>query len=104
MIHLIEIKIRSYYILLSFLLILSSFILFFDSFLYLLASPLLNNSSFHLIYTDIMEAFVAQIELSLFGSFIIFLPYLMGQVWSFILPGLYKYEKDRLLRDRKSVV
>lgn len=96
----LELCMRLYYIFISFLFTSFSFFFFLESSLYILAPPLFftNSSSFHLIYTDIMEAFFAQIKLSLFGSFFISFPYLIYQIWLFTLPGLYLFEKYSLIR------
>jgi sec-independent protein translocase protein TatC len=47
----------------------------------------------HLIYTQPVEAFALQIQISLISGALLAAPYIMYQVWLFIAPGLYANEK-----------
>jgi sec-independent protein translocase protein TatC len=53
---------------------------------------------FHFIITDITEAFIAAIELSIFISIYMTIPLFFYQFWLFIKPGLYEYEKKAFKR------
>lgn len=50
-----------------------------------------------LIYTALHEAFFTYLKVSLFAAFCLSFPYVAGQIWMFIAPGLYKREKKVLL-------
>lgn len=50
-----------------------------------------------LIYTGLTEAFLTYIKVSIFSGFFLTFPYLAMQLWRFVSPGLFKYEK-KLLR------
>ena len=53
------------------------------------ASPYLD----HLVYTNLPEAFLSYLKLSLLVGFIASFPYTLYQIWMFIAPGLKKEEK-----------
>lgn len=38
------------------------------------------------------EAFAVRIKISLFAGFIVALPYILYQIWQFVVPGLYSHE------------
>jgi sec-independent protein translocase protein TatC len=46
-----------------------------------------------LLATGVITPFMVPLKLTLFTAFIIALPYVLYQVWSFVAPGLYKHEK-----------
>jgi sec-independent protein translocase protein TatC len=48
------------------------------------------------IYTALTEAFFTYIKLSCFSAFIISFPFIVGQIYIFIAPALYKSEKKVL--------
>lgn len=50
-----------------------------------------------LIYTALHEAFFTYLKVALFAAFCISFPYVAGQIWLFMAPGLYKHEKQVLL-------
>lgn len=56
-------------------------------------SPYLKGSDGGLIYTNIMENFLAYVKVSLIGGVILSCPFWMYQVWNFVSPALYKNEK-----------
>jgi sec-independent protein translocase protein TatC len=58
-----------------------------------LVQPLLAAGEGRLIYTDIFEAFFAEVRVALFAAIMICFPVLAMQVWRFIAPGLYATEK-----------
>lgn len=57
-----------------------------------LAAPLINQGQV-MIITGTVAPFLIPMKLTLLVAFLIALPYLLYQLWSFIAPGLYKHEK-----------
>ena len=53
------------------------------------------NSKF--IYTALLEYFLTQLKLALFGAAFISFPIVAGQIYKFVAPGLYKHERDAFL-------
>jgi sec-independent protein translocase protein TatC len=53
------------------------------------------NSKF--IYTALLEYFVTQLKLSLFGAAFISFPVVAGQIYMFVAPGLYRNERHAFL-------
>jgi sec-independent protein translocase protein TatC len=53
------------------------------------------NSKF--IYTALLEYFVTQLKLALFGAGFISFPIVATQIYKFVAPGLYKHEKQAFL-------
>src|SRR6187399_226202 len=60
----------------------------------LVAGP--ENSKF--IYTALLEYFLTQLKLALFGAGFISFPIVATQIYKFVAPGLYKHEKQAFLR------
>ena len=56
----------------------------------LVAGP--ENSKF--IYTALLEYFITQLKLALFGAGFISFPIVATQIYKFVAPGLYKHEKN----------
>lgn len=50
-----------------------------------------------IIYTSLTEAFFTRVKLSAFGAVVVAFPVIMGQIWAFVAPGLYKHEKSAFL-------
>ncbi|HEV2159676.1 twin-arginine translocase subunit TatC [Bradyrhizobium sp.] len=50
------------------------------------------NSKF--IYTALLEYFITQLKLALFGAGFLSFPIVAGQIYMFVAPGLYKHEKQ----------
>ncbi|WP_397544606.1 twin-arginine translocase subunit TatC [Roseovarius salis] len=50
-----------------------------------------------LIFIKPQEGFFVAIKVSLLGGFILAFPYIAGQMWRFVAPGLYKSEKGAFL-------
>jgi sec-independent protein translocase protein TatC len=46
-----------------------------------------------LVFLSPAEAFWAHLKVSLFGGFLLSLPVLFYQVWSFVVPGLFRHER-----------
>src|SRR6201991_3443396 len=53
------------------------------------------NSKF--IYTALLEYFITQLKLSLFGAAFIAFPVVAAQIYMFVAPGLYKHERGAFL-------
>ena len=62
-----------------------------------LVQPLLSAGQGKLIYTDIFEAFFAEVKVALFAAAMITFPFIATQIWKFVAPGLYAKEKKALL-------
>jgi sec-independent protein translocase protein TatC len=61
----------------------------------LLAQPLLAKlpAGGHMIATDVTTPFFVPMKVALMTAFLITLPYILFQIWSFVAPGLYAHEK-----------
>jgi sec-independent protein translocase protein TatC len=49
------------------------------------------------IYTSLTEPFFVRVKLSFFGALVLAFPFVAGQIWAFVAPGLYKHEKAAFL-------
>lgn len=89
-----ELKLRFYYIIFS---IFSTFItcyIYIDQIMYVLTHYLLYNMSSHrFIFTKLTEVFYTYIQFSLISSLLICFPFILINLWLFIVPGLYRHEK-----------
>ena len=54
---------------------------------------LISDNKITLNYFAPMEVFIIQIKLSLLMAFILAFPYIVKQIWEFILPALYEHER-----------
>lgn len=61
-----------------------------------LVQPLLHAGQGKLIYTDIFEAFFAQMKVAFFSAIMLSFPIVANQLWRFVAPGLYGKEKRAL--------
>jgi sec-independent protein translocase protein TatC len=50
-----------------------------------------------MIYTGLTEAFMTYMRLSVFAGAFVAMPFIIYQIWLFIVPGLYKQEKKAFL-------
>ena len=62
-----------------------------------LVQPLLDAGQGKLIYTDIFEAFFAEVKVALFAAAMLTFPVIATQLWKFVAPGLYVKEKKAFL-------
>ena len=62
-----------------------------------LVQPLLEAGQGRLIYTNVFEAFFAEIKVAFFSAIMISFPILATQIWQFVAPGLYAKEKRAFL-------
>src|SRR6266852_5941491 len=53
------------------------------------------NSKF--IYTALLEYFITQLKLSMFGAAFLSFPVVASQIYMFVAPGLYKHERQAFL-------
>ena len=59
----------------------------------ILVQPLLAAGQGKLIYTDVFEAFFAEVKVAMFAALMISFPVLATQIWRFVAPGMYAKEK-----------
>jgi sec-independent protein translocase protein TatC len=62
-----------------------------------LVQPLLKAGQGKLIYTDVFEAFFAQVKVALFAAIMLSFPVLAMHLWKFVAPGMYAKEKKAFL-------
>ena len=62
-----------------------------------LVQPLLAAGQGKVIYTDVFEAFFAEVKVALFAALMLGFPFFASQIWRFVAPGLYAKEKRALL-------
>ena len=100
MTHLIELRSRLIKALLAFF-IAAAFCFFFAKPIYnILVWPYVwvagaENTKF--IYTALLEYFVTQLKLSLFGAAFFSFPVVASQIYMFVAPGLYRHERQAFL-------
>ena len=58
-----------------------------------LVQPLLRAGQGRIIYTDIFEAFFAEVKVAFFAALMLAFPVMASQLWQFVAPGLYAKEK-----------
>ena len=80
----------------SFILIAFLGLVYFSNSIYEFVAEPLNaflpeNSS--MIATEVASPFLSPLRLTFYVSLLVSIPYLLGQIWTFIAPGLYKNEK-----------
>jgi sec-independent protein translocase protein TatC len=65
----------------------------------LLAEPLVQHlpQGATLIATNVISPILVPLKITLMGAFMVALPYVLYQAWSFIAPGLYSHEKKLVL-------
>ncbi len=98
--HLHELKRRLIYAVLAFAITGTASFFMAGDILQLLLQPLKQANprpGFHLIFTQLPEAFMAHLEIAVFAGFVLAFPIIAAQVWIFIAPGLYKREKATLV-------
>ncbi|MDG2474449.1 MAG: twin-arginine translocase subunit TatC [Paracoccaceae bacterium] len=57
----------------------------------------INGQEPDLIFTGLQQGFMVNIQISLFGGFIVAFPFIGFQLWKFVAPGLYKAERGAFL-------
>lgn len=93
--HLKELRQRLIYCMIALLVIFLGLFYFSNEIYSYLSTPLrsLLPADSQMIATEVTSTFFAPFRLSVFLSFVIAMPYLLFQIWSFIAPGLYEKEK-----------
>ena len=100
--HLIELRTRLIKSVLGFLLGMILCFTVASKIFNFLANPIVkilkdNGQSPDLIFTGLQQGFMVNIQISLFGGFILAFPYIGFQLWKFVAPGLYNNEKGAFL-------
>lgn len=100
MTHLIELRSRLIKALLAFFIAAAACFFFAKSIYNVLVWPYVlvagaENTKF--IYTALLEYFVTQLKLSLFGAAFISFPVVAAQIYMFVAPGLYRNERQAFL-------
>lgn len=91
--HYTELKNRLVLIICAYIILSAICYYFSDHLLEIATKPLLGVSVERMIYTDLAEAFIAHIRISLFCGAIMIYPVICYQIYKFISPGLYLHEK-----------
>jgi sec-independent protein translocase protein TatC len=94
--HLLELRTRLIWALLSFGICFGICFAFSTPIFDFLARPLKATTN-HLIYTALPEIFFTQIKIGMFGGICLGFPAIAAQIWIFVAPGLYRHEKRAFL-------
>src|SRR5262250_4000698 len=98
--HLIELRARLIRALLAFAVMFVICFIFAKQIYNVLVWPFVwvagaENSKF--IYTALLEYFITQLKLALFGAGFISFPIVATQIYKFVAPGLYRHERNAFL-------
>jgi sec-independent protein translocase protein TatC len=94
--HLIELRKRLVWAMLSFGVCFVVCFAFSTPILNFLERPLAAATN-HLIYTALPEIFFSQVKIAMFGGLCLGFPAIAAQLWIFVAPGLYKHERRAFL-------
>ena len=94
--HLIELRKRLVWAMLSFGVCFVVCFAFSTPILNFLERPLAAATN-HLIYTALPEIFFTQVKIGMFGGLCLGFPAIAAQLWIFVAPGLYKHERRAFL-------
>lgn len=99
--HLIELRKRLIYALLAFVLCFVLCFAFSKEIYAFLTEPLAHamagKANRHLIYTAVYETFFTYMKVGLWAGLCLSFPFVAGQIWMFVAPGLYRHEKHAFL-------
>ena len=95
--HLTELRRRLLWSLVVLVLLFAGSLYFADRIFAFLVQPLLAAGQGRIVFTDVFEAFFAQVKVALFSALMLGFPYFAIQLWKFVAPGLYAKEKKALL-------
>jgi len=93
--HLVELRSRLLYSVIAVLLIFICIFPWASELYTMLANPLLARlpKGGQMIATDVTTPFFVPLKVALMSAFLVALPYVLYQIWSFVAPGLYSHEK-----------
>ncbi len=93
--HLIELRTRLLHSVIALLLVFVCLFPWASDLYAILAHPLLAKlpQGGQMIATDVTTPFFVPLKVAMMTAFLITLPYILYQVWSFVAPGLYAHEK-----------
>jgi sec-independent protein translocase protein TatC len=94
--HLVELRRRLIYALLGFAVCFVICFYFAPVIFNFLVRPL-HVTTNHLIYTSLTEVFFTYVQIGVFGGLCLGFPWIAGQIWAFVAPGLYRHEKRAFL-------
>jgi sec-independent protein translocase protein TatC len=94
--HLLELRRRLIYAMVSFGICFVLCFAFSTQILQFLERPLAATTN-HLIYTALPEVFFTQVKVAMFGGACLGFPVIAAQIWMFVAPGLYRHEKRAFL-------
>ncbi|HEY1362668.1 MAG TPA: twin-arginine translocase subunit TatC [Xanthobacteraceae bacterium] len=97
--HLIELRSRLIKALLAFAVAFVACFFFAKTIFNVLTWPYLwvAGDASRLVYTGLLEYFVVQLKLAMFGGAFIAFPIIATQIYMFVAPGLYRHEKQAFL-------
>lgn len=95
--HLIELRRRLLWSLTALAVAFFSCLYFAREIFAVLVQPLLAAGQGRLIYTDVFEAFFANVKVALFAALMLTFPVIATHLWKFVAPGLYAKEKRAFL-------
>jgi sec-independent protein translocase protein TatC len=93
MAHLVELRTRLIWAMLSFGVCFVVCFAFATPIFNFLIRPL-HATTNHLIYTALTEVFFTQVKIGMFGGLCLGFPLIAAQIWIFVAPGLYRHEKQ----------
>ncbi|WP_114417552.1 twin-arginine translocase subunit TatC [Marinospirillum perlucidum] len=93
--HLVELRNRILKMVLAVLLVFLGLFYFANDIYLFISEPLrlIMPEGTQMIATEVASPFLAPFKLTLFAAVAISMPYILGQIWGFIAPGLYDHEK-----------
>ena len=93
--HLIELRMRLVRSIIAVVVVLVALFPFAKDIYAVLAQPLLRvlPAGSTMIATDVTGTFLVPLKVTLMAAFLVALPYVLGQAWAFVAPGLYQHEK-----------
>jgi sec-independent protein translocase protein TatC len=99
--HLVELRTRIVHSVIAFLLgFIVCFALSRPIFEFLtqpLSNALVGHANRAMIFTALYEQFFTYVKVGMFGGICLAFPYMAGQLWMFIAPGLYRHERRAIL-------
>ncbi|KTF67561.1 twin-arginine translocase subunit TatC [Sphingomonas sp. HT-1] len=95
--HLIELRRRLIWSILSLLAAFGASLYFARAILSFLVAPLKAAGQAKIINTEIFGGFLVEVKVAFFAGLMIAFPVIANQLWKFVAPGLYKREKQALL-------